>query len=77
MGTVGKALITIAVLAVVFQSGRLIGRREVTAQRIAANVFMACANSARANTPLHDSVPLARDIENCLSGMHAAEKGEQ
>jgi hypothetical protein len=47
--------------------------KEVTPAEMFGAVYKACTASARTNTPLHDGIPLNRDVENCLAGAHAAE----
>jgi hypothetical protein len=71
-----KAIVAIALLVSAFQVGRLYEIKYVRTQKIAADVFAACTDSARMNTPLHDGVPLNRDIENCTAAMRAADSGK-
>jgi hypothetical protein len=46
----------------------------VTSGEMFNAVYEACTAAARTNTPLHDGIPLARDVENCQAGAHAAQR---
>jgi hypothetical protein len=57
-----------------FQSdGNLQNHKEVKPGEMFGVVYKACTDKARTNTPLHDGIPLSRDVENCQAGARAAQ----
>ena len=63
-----KAIVAIALLVSAFQVGRLYEIKYVRTQKIAADVFAACTDSARMNTPLHGrsaTQPRHRELHGC------------
>jgi hypothetical protein len=53
--------------------GNLQKHKEVKPAEMFGAVYKACTDKARTKTPLHDGIPLSRDVENCQAGAHAAQ----